>query len=94
MLKDKLVKLIQANPQLPVIMCVNSSVVCDDWYSWWLGSIDSVEVSKYCYDGENVWRYGDCIPNKKPEEIQWIDAIIIKVGLPRFKDKNENRKGG
>lgn len=91
MLKGKLARLIQENPNLPVIMCVDSSIICCDWYSWWLGSIDSVEVSKYCHYDGNVWRYGDCVPNANPSDLQWTDAIIVKVGLPKL--GNDLHKG-
>ncbi len=52
----KLVKLINENPSLPVVPLVYSEVVCDDGYSYWVGSWCDCDVDEYvCIDkcGEN-----------------------------------------
>ena len=49
-------KLINENPSLPVVPLVYSEVVCDDGYSYWVGSWCDCDVDEYvCIDkyGEN-----------------------------------------
>lgn len=37
---EKLIKLIKENPGLEVMCTVNSDIVADEGYAWWLGKVD------------------------------------------------------
>ena len=43
----KLIKLVQENPDLPVVPMVDAEVVDNDNYGWWLGSFGHCEVTEY-----------------------------------------------
>lgn len=65
-MKLKLVKMIEDNPNLDIVAVVDSDVVADDGYAWWLGSIRNVEIDKICTtNAYNEWteprlyRYSD-----------------------------------
>lgn len=52
------IKLVQENPDLPVVPMVNTEVVDDDCYSWWLGSFGHCEVTEYtCVEMYNESRF-------------------------------------
>lgn len=44
---EKLLDLIRENPDLPVIPLVDSEVVADDGYSYWLGKWGTAEITEY-----------------------------------------------
>lgn len=48
-------ELAQKNPDLPIVAMVDSEIVADDGYSWWLGSFKSASVDEYV----SVEMYGD-----------------------------------
>ncbi len=41
---ETLLKMCADHPELPVICAVDSEIVCDDMYSWWLGSIGGARI--------------------------------------------------
>lgn len=51
---EKLLKLVQENPDLPVIPMVDSEVVADDGYTWWMGEWGISEVTEYYMGREGV----------------------------------------
>ena len=51
---EKLLKLVQENPDLPVIPMVDSEVVADDSYYWWIGEWGNSEVTEYYMGREHV----------------------------------------
>lgn len=51
---QELLDLIKANPDLPIIVKVDSEVVGDDSYSWWLGQWGSAEIVEY-YKGREYY---------------------------------------
>lgn len=53
-----LLKLIEENPDLPIIPIVDSEVVADDSYSSWIGSWGYCEVTEYYY-GRNYIHFKD-----------------------------------
>ena len=53
-INEKLLLTIQANPDLPIISMVDSEVVADDCYSWWLGSLNRVDVDEIAYGRDRV----------------------------------------
>lgn len=54
---EKLIQLIQQNPNLPVVPMVNESVIQDDLYSWWMGNWSDCSIEYYFCDDEylRVW---------------------------------------
>lgn len=51
---NELIKLIKENPDLPIVPMVDSEVVADDSYSWWLGKWGRCEVTRYYLGRERV----------------------------------------
>jgi hypothetical protein len=49
-----LVKLITENPDLDVVPMVDSDIVADDGYSWWMGSIGESRIDEYYADDERI----------------------------------------
>jgi hypothetical protein len=49
-----LVKLIAENPDLDVVPMVDSDIVADDGYSWWMGSIGKSRIDEYYVDDERI----------------------------------------
>lgn len=45
--RDELFKLMQDNPELPVVPMVDSEIVSDDGYSRWLGAWGSSYIGEY-----------------------------------------------
>ena len=43
----ELIRLIQENPDLPIVPMVDSDVVVDDYFGYWLGSFGNCEVNEY-----------------------------------------------
>lgn len=43
----KLIKAMEKHPELPVVAMVDSDIVADDGYCWWLGKFGEVEIDKY-----------------------------------------------
>lgn len=55
---NEFIRLVQENPNLPIIPMVNAEVVCNDYYGWWLGSFGYCEVTEYaCVNMYNEDRY-------------------------------------
>lgn len=52
---EKLIQLIKENPELPVIPMVETEVVPDDCYSWWLAAFGKAEVSDFYVSDEKVY---------------------------------------
>jgi len=50
-----LVKLITENPDLDVVPMVDSDIVADDGYSWWMGSIGKSRIDEYYVDDERIY---------------------------------------
>lgn len=52
--KEILLQLIKENPELPIVPLVDTDVVCDDSYSWWLGKWGQAEIKHYYLGNERV----------------------------------------
>ena len=48
-------RLMIENPDLPVIAKVDSEIVMDDTYAWWLGSIGVAELGEYVIYNEHFY---------------------------------------
>lgn len=57
-MKPDIIKLIEENPELPVVPMVDCDVVADDCYSWWLGKWGRCEVTEY-YEGRECIHFRD-----------------------------------
>ena len=51
---ETLLTLIKGNPELPILPMVDSEVVCDDSYAWWLGKWGKAEILHYYLGEERV----------------------------------------
>lgn len=48
---QEFLRLVQENPDLPIVPMVNGELVCDDGYNYWLGSFGSSEINEWvCVD--------------------------------------------
>ena len=57
-MKPEIIKLIEENPDLPVVPMVDSEVVADDSYSYWMGKWGRCEVTEY-YNGREYIHFRD-----------------------------------
>lgn len=51
----ELLRLVAENPSLPVVPMVNSEVVADDDYAYWVGSFSNSTVDEYVYVNEHFY---------------------------------------
>ena len=90
----KLVELSEKHPDLPIITLVDTEVVADCGHTFWLSRIYDVNIDKYYVSEEFVYLYSiseyDDIfyddvsaeeADKIFEELPWIEAIVVRVGL-------------
>ena len=52
---EGLFRLIQEHPELPVVPMVDSDIVADDGYAWWLGSWGMAELGAYVIGDDRVY---------------------------------------
>lgn len=52
--REKLFRLMQENPELPVVAMVDSEIVADDGYNRWLGSWGDSYIGEYLIGEERV----------------------------------------
>ena len=52
--KPEIIKLIEENPDLPIVPMVASEIVADDSYYWWMGKWGRCEVTEYYLGREAV----------------------------------------
>ena len=52
---EKLIKLIQENPDLPVIPMVDYEIVADDDYQRWMGSIGDPKIGDFCIWNDKIY---------------------------------------
>jgi len=55
---EEFLKLVQENPELPIVPLVNEEVVADDCSSWWLGEWGHSEIIEY-YKGKERIHFKD-----------------------------------
>jgi hypothetical protein len=53
-MKPEIIKLIEENPDLPVVPMVDSEVVADDSYQYWMGKWGECKVTEYYLGNEKV----------------------------------------
>ena len=74
----ELLKLIQENPDLEIVPMVDSEVVADDGYTWWLGKWGYSKKTKY-YSGREYTHFYD--DDKE-------DALVDMVGCKYSETKD------
>lgn len=52
---EDLIKITKENPDLPIIPIVDSTIVADGAYSWWMGSFGKVFVDEYFSTEDGVF---------------------------------------
>ncbi len=71
---NELLKLMNENPELPVIPMVDTEVVCGDEYGYWMASFGECSIREFAIDewyGEGIIKYRD----EPDAEEQLIEAI-------------------
>ncbi|MCH5279718.1 MAG: hypothetical protein J1E60_08025 [Christensenellaceae bacterium] len=85
---EELLRLIQENPDLPVVPMVDNDIVAGDEYCRWRGSFGEVKIREYAVDD---YYYGISAVRFKDEcgaedalisEVLWTRAIIVNIDLP------------
>lgn len=66
---EKLFQLIKENPELPIIPMVDSEIVADIGYSWWMGSWGDAEVDKYICTDERIYL-------KSQEDVDIVENFV------------------
>jgi len=85
------VKLIEENPDLPVLPMVDGDIILGDDYQWWVASIGESYVDQYHIEDGRFYMYSkdfddvvenyieslenDDNYNVLPEDISWDDAV-------------------
>ena len=55
----QLLDLIKENPHLPIVPMVDSEIVADDGYAYWLGSWGTAKIEKYYHGEERIYVYDE-----------------------------------
>ena len=79
----ELLKLVQENQDLPIVPMVDSEIVAEDGYNWWLGSFGHSVVDSYVY----VEYYGDNRFFTKDEQ-----DLIEEYFAEKIIDEDENEE--
>ena len=89
--REKLFRLMQENPELPVVAMVDSEIVADDGYNRWLGVWGCSYIGEYLIGEEHLFfredddYYADMTGKQEAEAyagLPWIKAIIVYIDLP------------
>lgn len=56
---EKLLDLIEKNPELPILPMVDSEVVHDDYCTYWAASWGKARIDSYCFSNERIWFLSD-----------------------------------
>ncbi len=71
--RDRLFRLMQEHPELPIAPMVNDEVVCDDTFGYWHGSLGASFLSAYVMGDEGIY-----IRNDSSDEME--DVLNNTVG--------------
>jgi hypothetical protein len=78
----ELARLITDNPDLPIKARVDSDVIFDDCYSWFLADVKNPRIETY-------WEFGDVIYD---DEDNLLDAIEDVINFDDFTNPNPSEK--
>lgn len=56
---NELLKLTKENPELRIVPMVDSEIVADDGFGWWVGSFGKAEVNEIFSKGERLYIRSD-----------------------------------
>lgn len=73
---NELLKLMKENPTLPIKCMVDSNVVAEDGYAWWLGEVDincKPEIREYSTEIDDVVQFKD-----DEEYDYWFDRLYLE----------------
>lgn len=73
----QLLELMQANPELPVIPCVDGDVVCGDEYYCWLGSWGGSAVQEFVVGRERTYYREDDISEMNDVLCERYDPELV-----------------
>lgn len=90
--REELFKLMQENPELPVVPMVDGEIPGDDC-GYWLGSWGQAQVDEYLEAGDHFLFKSDddvfdALPNNESEcrpyyeKLPWKKAIVVYIVLP------------
>lgn len=85
----ELFKLIQENPDLPIVPMVDSEIVADDGYNRWLGSWGTAYIGEYLTADERIYfRDDDDIEEALAAVIGWdtYEAMSDDEAVQAYKD--------
>ena len=81
---EELIKLMQENPELEVLCKVDSDIVAEDGYAWWLGRINGkwgIEIDEYACIQERV------VFKSEEEWTEWFEYLF---DVDDYKDIPDN----
>ena len=70
---EDLIKLMQKNPELEVLCKVDSDIVAEDGYLWWLGQINDrwgIDIDEYTQIGETI------VFRSEEEWTEWFEDMF------------------
>lgn len=73
----QLLDLMKENPHLPVVPMVDSEVVADDTWCYWMGSWSNSRLDKYYKGEERIYFYDECDMEDLLAEVKgwdWYEA--------------------
>lgn len=69
----QLLELMNENPHLPVVPMVQSEIVCDDCFAYWMGSWGDARVDLYLLTDHRILFKGDDDPYEELRRIRFMD---------------------
>lgn len=88
--RDELFRLMQKHPELPVVPMVDSEIVADDGYAWWLGHWGRAKVDGYIITDERVLvrSYDDDEEDVLSEVLGWeaYEELTDEEAAQAYKD--------
>ena len=87
---EQLLDLIKENPHLPIVPMVNSEIVADDGYAYWLGSWGTASIEKYYHGEERIYFYNE----RDMEDVlvetkgwDWLDTSSEEEDLEAYRSQ-------
>lgn len=74
---EQLIRLVKENPDLPVVPKVDSDIITDVDYSWWIGSIGEVCVDEYVMIEDRIFL-------KRDENMDYVVEVAYRWDVPLF----------
>lgn len=84
-----LLELIEQNPELRILPMVDSNVVSDDSYSWWIGEWGNARIEEVYGDDERAYIRSDD-EEDLVEQLTWNEEFIAGLSEPEAIKKAES----